>query len=147
MRYIIMGLAAIAWVVATGTAAAEECVCRIEGSSIYVNNFPQVQKVEIEKAAAPLDVRETDISRTYTSSLDLVTGEKRPLGPFPLADRHRAMLQITQLSPKTGVPASVTARWYVHFDSDDAFWAPQSNALGHDCPRRFDRCSRRILGR
>lgn len=97
--------------------------CRVEGGTISINNFPAIQSVAIDKTISPLEVRETGISRTFSSTIDLAVGEKRPVGPFPLDGRKRVMVQITQVSPAR-LLAAVRARWFIRFEDTDAFFDP-----------------------
>jgi hypothetical protein len=103
---------------------ADDCVCRIEGASVSVNNLPNVQKVSVERGGSPIEVVETDATMTYSSEIDIGTSEKKTMGPFPLGSKHRARLQVTQIFPKTPAALPVLANWYVRFNSDDAYFDP-----------------------
>jgi len=123
MRLTPAILAVSTLLVAPGIGAEEVQRCRIEGGSVSVNNFPPLQPVAIEKTLSPLEVREVGLSRSFTTTIDLAVGEKRPVGPFPLAGKRRAQVQVTQVSPARLFSAVMT-RWYVRFDDADAFFDP-----------------------
>jgi hypothetical protein len=115
----------LAFLAAPGpAAAAEECVCRLDGAKIEVSNFPQTQKVKLESLSEPIDVRQVETRKIQTFELDLSTGEKEPLGPIPLAEWRLARIQISQISPKTAAATPVTVHWYIRNHPDDAFFDP-----------------------
>jgi hypothetical protein len=103
--------------------AGDVQICRIEGGSVNIGNFPTVQPVSIDKIVSPLEIRDVGLVRTYSQAIDLAVGEKRPLGPFPLIGKRRGLIQISQMSPARQL-APVRARWFVRFDESDAFFDP-----------------------
>jgi hypothetical protein len=114
----------LALVATVGPAAAEECVCRLDGTKIEVSNFPQTQKVKLESLSEPIDVREVEIRKIVTFEIDLSTGEREPLGPISLAGWRVARIQVTQLSPKTTLATPLTVRWFIRNHPDDPFFDP-----------------------
>lgn len=128
--HLLLPLALVATVV---PAAAEECVCRLDGTRIEVSNFPQTQKVKLDSLNEPIDVREVEIRKIQTFEVDLSTGEKEPVGPISLVGWRFARIQVTQLSPKTSSATPLTVRWYVRNHTDDAFFDPckREPALPH----------------
>lgn len=105
-------------------ALGDTCICQFANDEVSIKNFPDVQTVAIAKSLAPIEVKETDLTRTYYATLDLGTAERKPVGPFPLDGRKKVEIQIAQLFPKQGTPPPLVLKWYVRFHSDDPFFDP-----------------------
>ena len=120
----------LAAVLAPGVPLAGDVqICRIEGGSVNIGNLPSVQAVSIDKIASPLEIKDIGLVRTYSQNIDLAVGERRPLGPFPLAGKRRGLIQISQISPARQL-SPVKARWYVRFEESDAFFDPCPSTPG-----------------